>query len=131
MLSYEVVKKLNLKTFTHAAPYYATWVNENQIFLIKDQVMVEFSVGSYRGKVLCDVMHMTCGNLILGRSWQCSRIFMHNDYENTYVIQKGKVKYNLHPLVRSHKESILMCFGKDVPVQDHNISHYDIGWKQC
>ena len=30
MLSYEVVKKLNLKTFAHATPYYVTWVNENQ-----------------------------------------------------------------------------------------------------
>ena len=42
MLSYEVVKKLNLKTFAHVAPYYATWVNDNQSFWVKDQVMIEF-----------------------------------------------------------------------------------------
>ena len=114
MLSYEVVKKLNLKTFAHVAPYYASWVNENQNLLDKDQVMVEFLVGSYRDKVLYDVMYMTCGNLILGRSWQCSRRVMHDGYENTYLVQQGKVRYKLHPLVRSHKESILMCFGEEM-----------------
>ena len=62
------------------------------------------------------VMHMTCGHLILGNFWQCSRRVMHNGYESTYVVEQGKVKYKLHPLVRSHKESILMCFGRDVPL---------------
>ena len=56
---------------------------------------------------------------------------MHNGYENTYVVQQGKVKYKLYPLVRSHKESILMCFGRDVPVQDQDTPHYDTRWKQC
>ena len=101
VLSYEVVKKLNLKTFAHAAPYYATWVNENHNLLIKDQVMVEFLVGSKRDKVLYNVMYIYSGNLISGRSWQCSRRVMTDGYENTYVVQQGRMKYKLYPLVRS------------------------------
>ena len=56
VLSYEVVKKLNLKIFAHVAPYYATWVTKIKKFLVKDQVMVEFFVGIYRDKVL----YMSC-----------------------------------------------------------------------
>ena len=44
---------------------------------------------------------MTYWNLILGRSWQFSRRVMHDGYENIYLVQQGRMKYKLYPLVRS------------------------------
>ena len=111
IVSCEVVRKLNLKKIVHPKPYYATWVNENQNFLVSTQVMIEFLVGKYRDKVLCDVMDMSCGHLILGKCWQRSRKVIHDVFTNNYLVYHEGKRYELQPLVRNLEEPILMCFG--------------------
>ena len=37
------------------------------------QVLVSFSIGKYKDKVLCDVVLMQARHLLLGRPWQFNR----------------------------------------------------------
>ena len=86
VVSYEVVRKLNLQTSIHPKPYYASWVTENQNFLVSTQVVIEFLLSKYKDKVLCDVTDMNCGHLILGRYWQWSRKVIHDGFTNKYLV---------------------------------------------
>ena len=124
VVSHEVVRKLNLKMFPHPQPYYATWVNMNQNMPVSDQVMIEFSIRKYRDKVWCDVLYMSCGNLILGRSWQWSRKVIHDGFTNKYLVHHEGRRYELQPLLKEQEEPIVMCFGQEMNVQ----VQYDTGW---
>lgn len=115
VVSYEVVRKLNLQTFVHPKPYYATSVTKNQNLLVSTQVVIEFLVGKYNSdKVLCDVMDRSCGHLILGRSWKWSRKVIYDGFTNKYLVHHEGKKYELQPLVRNQEDPLLMCFGKEI-----------------
>ena len=86
-VSYEMVNKLNLHTFPIDRPYRASWVNNDQNIFIKEQAYVDFSIGIYNDRFLCDVIPMTCCHVILGRPWQASRQTIHYGLENVYVVQ--------------------------------------------
>lgn len=118
LVAYEVVKKLNLQTLAHLNPYFATWVSEGQNMLVRDQVIINFSIGKYVDSILCDVMDMSCGHLILGRPWQYYRKFIHDGYQNTYLVHKGKIKYKLCPLFQCGKDHTVMCFGDELFVKE-------------
>ena len=46
---------------------YKLWLNNSGEVKVTKQVLVAFSVGKYRDKVLCDVVPMHVGHLLLGR----------------------------------------------------------------
>lgn len=130
LVAYEVVKKLNLQTLAHPNPYFSTWGSEGQNVLVKDQVVINFSIGQYDDSILCDVMDMSCGHLILGRPWQYSRRIIHDGYQNTYVVHKGGRKYKLSPLMGKARDNTVMCFGNEFLVKEKgkkstDLEHYD------
>ena len=63
--STELVEKLSLPTVKHPRPYKLQLLNNSGEVKVIKQVMVVFSFGKYRDKVLCDVDVVY---LLLGRS---------------------------------------------------------------
>ena len=70
---------------------------------VNKQVVVAFSIGKFRDKVLCDVVPMHVGHLLLGRPWQYDRKVQHDGFQNHYsFLMEGSV-ITLAPL--SHREA--------------------------
>ena len=69
IVSLDMITKLGIVPFDHPSPYKATWVNQQQHVEVRKRAFVNFSIGSYQDRVLCDVVPMTCTHLILGRPW--------------------------------------------------------------
>ena len=55
-------------------------------------------IGSYKDKVMCDVLNMSACHLLLGRPWQYDSKTTHDGFANIYTVRhKGKLK-DLIPL---------------------------------
>ena len=46
--------------------------------LVNEQAWVEFSIGRYKDKVLCDVLPMGACHFLLGRLWKFDRQAIHD-----------------------------------------------------
>ena len=64
---------------------------------------VEFKIGEYRDKVLCDVVEMDACHFLLGRPWKYDLCVKHDGKTNFYTITKDGVKYNMPPLPYDRK----------------------------
>jgi len=49
---------------------------------VDKQAKVEFSVGNYKDKVLCDVVPKEVCHILLGRPWQFDKKTKHNGLTN-------------------------------------------------
>ncbi|XP_059075302.1 uncharacterized protein LOC131875246 [Cryptomeria japonica] len=98
LMSYEMVNKLKLQKFPLDRPYRASWVSNEQNIVIREQTYVDFSIGGYSDRVLCDVVPMTCCHIILGRPWQVSHRTIHYGFENVYKVHKDGKSFTLQPL---------------------------------
>ena len=58
IISEETTKNLKLTKVPHANPYKVTWLNQEKSVLVNEKTWVEFSIGAYKEKVLCDVLPM-------------------------------------------------------------------------
>ena len=65
--STKLVEKLSLPTMKYPRSYKLQWLNSSGEVKVNKQVMVAFSIGKYRDKVLYDVVPMHVGHLLLGR----------------------------------------------------------------
>lgn len=70
VISEEAVQKLNLTKI----------LGKN--ILVNEQVWVEFIIGKYQDRILCDVLPMDACHLLLGRPWQYDREAIHHGKEN-------------------------------------------------
>eukprot|EP00253_Pinus_taeda_P026966 PITA_26966 len=59
---------------------------------------VEFQIGRYKDKILCDVMPMDVCHLLLGRPWQFDRSEIHDGKTNCYKFVKDGIKHTLVPI---------------------------------
>ncbi|XP_059068531.1 uncharacterized protein LOC131859036 [Cryptomeria japonica] len=75
-----------------------TWLNKGEQVLVSEQSWVEFKIGSYEDKILCDIVPIDVCHLLLGKPWQYDREAQHDGKNNVYVIKKGGVSYTLTPL---------------------------------
>ena len=82
-----LVEKLNLPTLKHSRPYKLQWLNDCGEIKINKQVLVSFSIGTYKDEVLCDVP-MHAGHILLGRPWQFDRKVTHDGFKNRYSFVK-------------------------------------------
>ena len=64
-----LVENLNLPILKHPRPYKLQWLNDCGEVKVNKQVLVSFSIGRYKDKVLCDVVPMHAGHILLGRPW--------------------------------------------------------------
>lgn len=65
--SIEMVRKLGLEKHPHPYPYKVSWLSKEKQDLVSEQVWVDFQIGEYRDKILCDVAEMDSYHLFLGR----------------------------------------------------------------
>eukprot|EP00253_Pinus_taeda_P025766 PITA_25766 len=95
LVSTEVVEKLKLRTMKHPTPYKVSWLKKGHQLLVSEQCEVEFQVGKYKDKIVCDVMPMDVCHILLGRPWQYDRAAMHDGKRNTYKFGKDGVNHTL------------------------------------
>eukprot|EP00253_Pinus_taeda_P021342 PITA_21342 len=104
LVSTKVVEKLKLKTIKHPTPYKVSWLQKGHQLLVNEQCEMEFQVGKYKDKIVCDVMPMDVCHILLGRPWQYERRGMHDGKRNTY--KSGKDGVN-HTLLSLQEEDVL------------------------
>lgn len=98
LVSIEVVEKLKLKTMKYPTPYKVSWLQKRHQLLVNEQCEVEFQLGKYKDKIVCDVMPMDVCHILVGIPWKYDRGVMHDGKRNTYKFRKDGVNHTLLPL---------------------------------
>lgn len=81
---------------------------------------MDFQIGEYKDRVLCDTLPMDCFHLLLARPWKFDRKFMYDGWENTYNIWKDNQIFKLTPQQGKEKDkgkSKVVIFGKKEPLR--------------
>jgi hypothetical protein len=102
LVSIEMVEKLELETSEHPNPYRVSWLQKGHQVNVTKQCLVEFKIGGYNDKILCDVIPMDVCHLLLGRPWQYDRNVIHDGRMNTYTLEKNGRTHMLLPYGRTH-----------------------------
>ena len=118
IISEETTKRLKLIKVPHANPYKVTWLNQEKSVLVNEQTWVEFSIGSYKEKVLCDVLPMDACHLILERPWKFDRKVIYNGEENAISFKKDGRTFKIQSLIENEGDtsktpSVLFSSGKE------------------
>ena len=66
---------------------------------------MEFSIGAYKGKVLCDVLPMDACHVLFGRPWQFDRKVIYNGEENTISFKKDGRTFKTWSLIENEGET--------------------------
>eukprot|EP00253_Pinus_taeda_P009609 PITA_09609 len=98
LVSTAMVEKLDLKCSKHHNPYRVSWLKEGHQLLVDEQSKVEFQIGRYKDKVVCDIMPMDVCHILLGRPWQYDRKVVHDGLTNCYKFVKDGIKHMLVPI---------------------------------
>lgn len=118
IISEEAVRNLKLTRIPHTSPYKVTWLNKGQSMLVNEQTFVEFSIGGYKDKILCDVLPMDACHLLLGRPWQFDRKMIYDGGENSISFKKDDKTFKIQSLTEddegsSRTPSVLLNTGKE------------------
>jgi hypothetical protein len=89
LVSTEMVEKLELEMNDHPSPYKVSWLQKGHQVTVTKQCLVEFNIGGYNDKIICDVIPMDVCHLLLGRPWQYDRNVIHDRRMNTYTLEKN------------------------------------------
>ena len=65
---------------------------------MEEQCKVEFQIGRYKDKVVCDIMPIDVCHILLGRPWQYNRKVVHDGLTNCYKFVKDGIKHTLVPI---------------------------------
>eukprot|EP00253_Pinus_taeda_P033522 PITA_33522 len=98
LVSIEMVEKLSLKRLKYHTPYKALWLQKGHQLLVYEQCEVEFHIGKYRDKVICDIMPMDVSHILLGRPCQYDRKVVHDGKTKCYKFVKDGIKHTLLPI---------------------------------
>eukprot|EP00253_Pinus_taeda_P019835 PITA_19835 len=98
LVAVEMVEKLGLKKMKHSTPYKVSWLQKGHQLLVDEQCEVEFQIGRYKDKIICDVMPMDVCHILLGRPWQFDRSAVHDGKTNCYKFVKDRIKHTLVPI---------------------------------
>jgi hypothetical protein len=89
IVSTEMVEKLELEMTNHPSPYKVSWLQKGHQVTVIKQCLVEFKIGGYNDKIMCDVIPMDVCHLLLGRPWQYDINVIHDGIMNTYTLEKN------------------------------------------
>ncbi|XP_022871063.1 uncharacterized protein LOC111390275 [Olea europaea var. sylvestris] len=78
------------------------WLNESGEVRVNKWVLINFSIGSYSDKVVCDLVPMQASHILLGRPWQFDRKVTHDGYRNRYRFVKDERSITLAPLTLAY-----------------------------
>ena len=104
LVATEMVEKLCLKRLKHPTPYKVSWLQKGHQLLVDEQCEVEFHIGKYKDKVICDIMPMDVCHTLLGRPWQYDRKVVHDGKTNCYKFFKDGIKHTLVPIRRRRQQ---------------------------
>jgi hypothetical protein len=81
--------------------------------------LVEFKIGGYNNKILCDVIPMDFCHLLLGRPWKYERNVIHDERMNTYTLEKNGITHMLLPVKDKEvkpevRNIVLLMSGKEL-----------------
>eukprot|EP00253_Pinus_taeda_P006261 PITA_06261 len=79
LVTTDIVEKLGLKQLKHPTPYKVSWLQKGHQLLVDEQCEVEFQIGKYNDKVICDIISMDVCHILLGRPWQYDRKVVHDE----------------------------------------------------
>jgi hypothetical protein len=119
LVSTEMVEKLELKTIENPSPYRVSWLQKGHQVNVTKQCLVEFKIGGYNDKILCDVIPMDVCHLFLGRPWQYDRNVVHDGRKNTYTLEKNGRTHMLFPIKDKEvkpevSNTVLLMSGKEL-----------------
>jgi hypothetical protein len=119
LISTEMVEKLELETTNHPSPYKLLWLQKGHQVSFTKQCLVDFKMGEYRDKILCDVIPMDVCHVLLGRPWQYERNVVHDGRMNTYTLEKDGMTHQLLPIKDTEVKpevtsTILLMSGKEL-----------------
>jgi hypothetical protein len=119
LVSTEMVEKLELETTNHPSPYKVSWLQKGHQVSVTKQCLVDFKMGEYKDKVLCDVIPMDVCHVLLGRPWQYDRNVVHDGRMNTYTLEKDGMTHKLLPIKDKEvkpevSNTILLMSGKEL-----------------
>ena len=95
LVNTEVIEKLELHKTKHPIPYKFSWLQNGHQLLVSEQCKIEFQIGNYKDKVICDVIPMDVCHIFLGRPWQYDKSEKHDGRKNIYELEKDGVKHKL------------------------------------
>eukprot|EP00253_Pinus_taeda_P031890 PITA_31890 len=98
LLFVEEVEKLKLKTMRHPTRYKVSWLQNGHQLLVNEKCEVEFQLGKYKDKIVCDLMPMDVCHILLGRPCQYGIGAMHDGKRNTYMFGKYGINRTLLPM---------------------------------
>jgi hypothetical protein len=78
LVSIEMVEKLELEMTEHPSPYKFLLLQKGHQVNVTKQCLVEFKIGGYNDKILCDVIPMDVFHLFLGRPWKYDKNVIHD-----------------------------------------------------
>ena len=86
--------------------------------LVNEQTWEEFSIASYKDKLLCDVFPMDAYHLLLGRPWQFDKGIVYDGKENSISFKKDGKTFKIQSSLeedesQSKTPSILINNGKE------------------
>eukprot|EP00253_Pinus_taeda_P034054 PITA_34054 len=94
----EMVEKLDLKRLKHPNPYRVPWLQKGHQLLVDEQSEVEFQIGRYKDRVVCDIMPMDVCHILLGKPWYYDRKVVHDGLTSCYKFVKDGIKHTLMPI---------------------------------
>jgi hypothetical protein len=98
LVSTEMVEKLSLNKIKHPIPYKVSWLHKGHQILVTEQCEFDLQVGTYKDKIICEVMPMDVCHVIFGRPWQFDKKVVHDGRRNCYSFDKDGMKHILLPL---------------------------------
>jgi hypothetical protein len=119
LVSTEMVEKLELETIEHPSPYKVSWLQKGHQVNVTKQCLVEFKIGGYNDKILCDVIPMDVCHLFLSRPWQYDINVIHDGKMNTYTLEKNGRTHMLLPIKDKEvklevSNTVLLMSGKEL-----------------
>jgi hypothetical protein len=119
LIATEMVEKLEMETTKHPSPYKVSWLQKGDQVSVTKQCLVEFKMGEYRDKILCDVIPMDVCHVLLGRPWQFDRNVVHDERMNTYTLEKDGKTHTLLSIKDKEvkpevSSTILLMSGKEL-----------------
>ena len=117
LVSTEMVEKLSLKKNKHPIPYKVSWLHKGHQILVSEPCEIDLQIGTYKDKIVCDIMPMDVCHVLLGRPWHFDKKVMHDGRRNCYSFDKDGMKHVLLPLqegstVGQQATKVLMLTGK-------------------
>jgi hypothetical protein len=119
LISTEIIEEMELETIEHPSPYRVSWLQKGHQVNVTKQCLVEFKIGGYNDKILCDVIPMDFCHLLLGRLWQYEKNVIHDGRKNTYTLEKNGRTHMLLPIKDKEvkpevSNAILLMSGKEL-----------------